>query len=70
MIEVALLLGLGAVGYMLAKDQNTVENYSNGEAEPRETRKIQDEIVHTQEQKGHNNEVPFFGANVTQSMYS
>jgi len=70
MIEVALLLGLGAVGYMLAKDQNTVENYSNGEAEPRETRKIRDEIVHTQEQKGHNNEVPFFGANVTQSMYS
>lgn len=69
MIELALLLGLGAVGYMLAKDQKT-EGFSNGEAEPRSTHKIQDEIVHTQEHKGHNNEVPFFGANVSQSMYS
>jgi len=69
MIELALLLGLGAVGYMLVKDQ-PIEHYSNGEAEPRATHKIQDEIVHTQEQKGHNNEVPYFGANVTQSMYS
>jgi hypothetical protein len=69
MIELALLLGLGAVGYLLAKD-SVVETYSNGEAEPRPTHKIQDEIVHTQEQKGHNNEVPYFGSNVTQSMYS
>jgi len=70
MIEVALLLGLGTVGYLLANDSTAVEHYSNSEAEPRPTRKIQDEIVHSQEQKGHNNEVPFFGANVTQSMYS
>ena len=27
-------------------------------------------MVHSQEQKGHNNQVPFFGARVTQSMYS
>jgi hypothetical protein len=72
MIELALLVGLGAVGYMLAKDQpsGTVETYTNGGGEGRPTQKIQDEIVHTQEHKGHNNEVPFFGANVTQSMYS
>jgi hypothetical protein len=72
MIEVALLLGLGTVGYLLANDQSgvTKEHYSNGEAEARPTRKIQDEIVHTQESKGHSNEVPFFGANQTQSMYS
>lgn len=69
MIELALLLGLGAVGYMLAKEPST-ENYSNGEAEGRPTPKIQDEVVHTQAQQGHNNEVPFFGSNVTQSMYS
>lgn len=77
MIELALLLGLGAVGYMLAKDQPASpqkdplvlsENFVNGQ--PRPTRKIQDEVEHTQEAKGHNNEVPFFGARVTQSMYS
>jgi hypothetical protein len=72
MIELALLLGLGAVGYMLAKDQpsTSVENYTNGHAEGRPTQEHTDEIVHTQQHKGHNNEVPFFGANVTQSMYS
>jgi hypothetical protein len=62
MIELALLVGLGAVGYMLAKDQpSSTEHYSNGEAEARPTQKIQDEIVHTQQEKGHNNEVPFLG---------
>lgn len=70
MIEVALLLGLGTVGYLLANDSTQKEHYSNSEAEPRPTHKIQDEIVHSQDFKGHNNEVPFFGANVTQSMYS
>jgi hypothetical protein len=74
MIELALLLGLGAVGYMLSKDQpsntSVVEHYSNGESEARPTQHIQDEIVHSQEHKGHNNEVPFFGARTTQSMYS
>lgn len=71
MIEVALLLGLGTVGYLLANDSSrNVEHYSNSEGEPRPTHKIQDEIIHSQDHKGHNNEVPFFGANVTQSMYS
>jgi len=71
MIEVALLVGLGAVGYMLAKDQpliqDVVENFS---AAPRPTPQHEDEIIHTQAQAGHNNQVPFFGARVTQSMYS
>jgi hypothetical protein len=75
MIEVALLLGLGAVGYMLAKDQNVnysadSENFTNGNAEARPTEIHQDHVVHSQEQLGHNNEVPFFGARTTQSMYS
>jgi hypothetical protein len=69
MIELALLVGLGAVGYMLARDQNNTEHYSNGST-ARPTSQIQDEVVHTQELKGHNNEVPFFGPKVTQSMYS
>lgn len=75
MIELALLVGLGAVGYMLTKDQHpsrdptvAVENFSVGE--PRPTQQIQDEIQHSQDHKGHNNEVPFFGARQTQSMYS
>ena len=71
MIELALLVGLGAVGYMLAKDQpHEKEHYTNEGSQPRPTPLIQDEIVHSQEKSGHNNEVPFFGARVTQSMYS
>lgn len=72
MIEVALLLGLGAVGYLLAKDQvpAMTEDFVSSHAEARPTENIQDDVVHVQSQKGHNNEVPFFGARVTQSMYS
>jgi len=70
MIELALLLGLGAVGYMLATNDIKTENFSGVHHSPRPTEEIRDDIVHSQEQKGHNNEVPFFGANVTQSMYS
>lgn len=72
MIELALLLGLGAVGYMLAVDQQgkveLVEQFTA--SAPRPLENIQDEVVHSQSQQGHNNEVPFFGARVTQSMYS
>jgi len=70
MIELALLLGLGAVGYMLAVNDPKTENFTGHPHSPRPTEMIRDEVVHTQEQKGHNNEVPYFGANVTQSMYS
>jgi len=70
MIELALLLGLGAVGYMLAVNDTKTENFTGSHASPRPTELIRDDVVHSQEQKGHNNEVPFFGGHVTQSMYS
>ena len=70
MIELALLLGLGAVGYVLAVNDTKTENFTGNSSSPRPTELIRDEVVHSQEQKGHNNEVPYFGANVTQSMYS
>ena len=75
MIELGLLLGLGAVGYMLAVQQPqrddpltlVKEEFSTA---PRPTMAHDDKVVHSQERLGHNNEVPFFGARVTQSMYS
>jgi len=73
MIELALLLGLGAVGYMLAVQPNpqeaaaATENFS---LSARPTRDINDQVVPDLSNKGHNNEVPFFGASVTQSTYS
>jgi hypothetical protein len=74
MIEVALLLGLGAVGYMLAVDNTSksstqmIEDFTS--AAPRPTENLDDEIVHSTSQAGHANQVPFFGGRVTQSMYS
>jgi len=73
MIELALLLGLGTVGYLLAVDQQpkTVENFNGMRADARPTEQLDDdEPLVSQESKGHSNEVPFFGANVTQSTYS
>jgi hypothetical protein len=65
MIELALLMGLGAVGYMLAT-QEPKEEFT---LQPRPTPQHTDVVVHKQG-KGHSNQVPFFGARVTQSMYS
>ena len=75
MIELALLAGLGAVGYMLAAQQPQKDDPLTMVQEqftmaPRPTTSHTDNVVHSQESKGHNNEVPFFGARVTQSMYS
>lgn len=75
MIELGLLLGLGAVGYMLAVQQPqnddpltlVKEEFSST---PRPLPIHEDRVAHSQEKVGHNNEVPFFGARVTQSMYS
>jgi len=71
MIELGLLLGLGAVGYMLAAQQQPArkEPFDNAII-PRETQSYRDDVTHSQETKGHNNMVPYFGAQVTQSMYS
>jgi hypothetical protein len=66
MIELALLMGLGAVGYMLATQEPRQEGF---ELQPRATADHTDMVVHKQT-KGHSNQVPFFGARVTQSMYS
>jgi hypothetical protein len=69
MIELALLVGLGTVGYVLANQQPvaqhehfTIPNFMTGTAEDKEEAE--------EPKKGHSNEVPFFGASVTQSMYS
>lgn len=75
MIELALLAGLGAVGYMLATQQPQRDDpltlvKEQFTASPRPTEMHTDSVTHSQENKGHNNEVPFFGARVTQSMYS
>ena len=69
MIELALLVGLGSVGYLLAVQQPPQQEGFTATA-PRPTEQHKDEIVQTQSSKGHSNQVPFFGANVTQSMYS
>lgn len=72
MAELALLVGLGAVGYLLAKQE---PSHSDSVQEtfalaPRSTMTHDDGVVHSEAPKGHANEVPFFGARVTQSMYS
>jgi hypothetical protein len=67
MIELGLLLGLGAVGYMLAKEPQTEEHFSS--LAPRPAERHDDDVSFSQS-LGHSNEVPFFGGKVTQSMYS
>lgn len=68
MIEAALLLGLGAVGYMLATNPPEKEGFESQRKSPQH-RQQTDVVVH-ENAKGHSNEVPFFGPRVTQSMYS
>jgi hypothetical protein len=68
MIELALLLGLGAVGYVLAVQPPVQEEFVS--QQPRPTEQYTDNVVHSQKVNGHGNETPYFGARVTQSMYS
>lgn len=68
MAAIALILALGAVGYALAQDDINKEGFMM--LDPRPTREVTDEVLHTQDRKGHGNEVPFFGPRVTQAMYS
>ena len=77
-MEVALLLGLAALGYALAPQiaRQQREMSEQRKRNPKETflspadyNEI-DDVAVVQSQEGHGNMVPFFGANVTQSTYS
>jgi hypothetical protein len=77
-MEVALLLGLAALGYALApqiaREQQRLREEKN--KNPKETFlsplpfEDVDQVTVVQSEQGHSNMVPFFGANVTQSTYS
>lgn len=80
-MEVALLLGLAALGYALspqiAAEQRTLNGQKKkGKIDPKETFlsplpfNDTDKVTVIQATEGHNNMVPFFGSSVTQSMYS
>jgi hypothetical protein len=77
-MEVALLLGLAALGYALApQDARKAREEEPPKINPKETfisplpiAPETERVTLVQSQSGHNNMVPFFGANVTQSMYS
>ena len=77
-MEVAMLLGLAALGYALApqiaKKEGEEEpdkiNPKETFVSPRTTLPETERVTIVQSSEGHNNMVPFFGANVTQSIYS
>jgi hypothetical protein len=77
-MEVALLLGLAALGYALAPQiaRQQRELQEQRKRNPKETFispadfKDVDEVNVVQSAEGHNNMVPFFGANVTQTTYN
>jgi hypothetical protein len=82
-MEVALLLGLAALGYSLAPqiaaERRTLKATSaSGTLDPINPKETflnpepfqPDQATVIQSTEGHNNMVPFFGANMTQSMYS
>lgn len=75
-MEVALILGLAALGYALApqipregkepEKINPKETFVN----PKMTAPETERVTIVQSTEGHNNMVPFFGGRVTQSMYN
>ena len=77
-MEVALLLGLAALGYALAPQiaRQQRELQEQRKRNPKETFispadfKNVDDVTVVQAEEGHNNMVPFFGANVTQTTYN
>ena len=76
MIEVALLVSLAALGYVLAADPKTGDllisskNPRETFVSPLPTSHDNDAVTLETAKSGHNNMVPFFGARQTQSMYS
>ena len=75
-MEVALLLGLAALGYALApplpveEEKDTRKDPKETFISPKNTSPVTENITIIQSQTGHNNMVPFFGANLTQSIYN
>lgn len=69
MIELALLAGLGTLGYVLASQQSDKEGFTFQlpQLSPQEIPEKEEEAPAALR---HSNEVPFFGSHVTQSMYS
>jgi hypothetical protein len=75
-MEAALLLALAALGYALAPQEGRTPTDPNRK-NPKETLlspmpfvQETDVVTNTTDSTGHNNMVPFFGARVTQSVYS
>jgi hypothetical protein len=68
MIQLALFTGLGLLGYILATQYTEKKQPKETFLNPRPTEEFNDMIPVTQQAKGHNNMVPFFGAKVTQNM--
>jgi hypothetical protein len=76
-MEVAMLLGLAALGYALSPPLPNVNKPDVARISPKETfvnprttAPETDRITVVQSSEGHNNMVPYFGANMTQSTYS
>ena len=76
-MEVALLLGLAALGYSLAspkqKSAEVVDTRINPKETfitPKPTAPETERVTIVQSDEGHNNMVPFFGGRVTQSVYN
>jgi hypothetical protein len=71
MIEVALFTGVGLLGYILAtqyNEENKREGFYDAVSPPASAITQNDSVTYSQDNKGHNNMVPFFGAKVTQNM--
>lgn len=78
-MEVAMLVGLAALGYALSTQPTAhSEGFEKKELKdpketfvnPETTQVATENVTIVQSAQGHNNMVPFFGARVTQSMYS
>ena len=71
MIEIALFMGLGILGYVLSQQARSEKtNPKELFTSPRALSEHNDNVMITSETKGHSNMVPFFGAKLTQNTYS
>ena len=75
-MEVAMLLGLAALGYALAQQPVQAEGEDQRKIDPKELFLSPmpfdevDKVTVVQSSQGHNNMVPFFGSKITQSIYN